>query len=166
MELNDILVVYFSHTGATKNMAEEIAKQLDCDISEIVPLFPYPSRPDDVAVLEAQAQKEYEENARPLMKNPIDVSHYKTVFIGYPLWWYGMPMILYTFLDSVDLSGKNVIPFNTHRGTTDMGTFAKFHELCPNSNVLTGMHMQNAEAIVGNSKRIAAWLDGLDIYET
>ena len=40
MELNDILVVYFSHTGATKNMAEEIAKQLDCDISEIVPLFP------------------------------------------------------------------------------------------------------------------------------
>ena len=64
MELNDYLVVYFSHTGATKNMAEEIAKQLDCEIAEIVPLIPYNSRPDDVAALEALAKQEYEENAR------------------------------------------------------------------------------------------------------
>ena len=138
MDLNDNLVVYFSHTGATKNMAEEIAKQLDCDIAEIIPLIPYNSRPDDVAALEAQAKKEYEENARPAMKKQIDVSPYKNIFIGYPLWWYGMPMILYTFLDSVNLSGKNIVPFNTHRGTTDMGTFAKFSELCPDSFVLPG----------------------------
>ena len=165
MEHNDNLVVFFSHTGATKNMAEEIAKQLDCDIAEIVPLIPYNSRPDDVAVLEAQAKKEYEENARPKMKYPINVQDYKNVFIGYPLWWYGMPMILYTFLENSDLAGKKVIPFNTHRGTTDMGTFAKFTEICPDSTVLPGMHMQNAEAIVGNEKRIAAWLDALDIYD-
>ncbi|WP_260163286.1 flavodoxin [Leuconostoc mesenteroides] len=52
------------------------------------------------------------------LKNPLpDVSGYNTVFVGAPVWWGDYPMVVYTFLDAVDLNGKNVVPFATSEGS-------------------------------------------------
>ena len=62
---------------------------------------------------------------------------YDTVFVGYPNWWYDMPMALYSFFDEYDLSGKTVIPFNVHNGSRFSRTIQTFQELEPGANVIT-----------------------------
>ena len=50
------------------------------------------------------------------------MAKYDTVFIGFPVWWYDLPMPMWTFLESVDLSGKTVNIFFSHEGTSDGGS--------------------------------------------
>lgn len=71
-----------------------------------------------------------------------------------------MPMILYTFLESYDLSGKTVIPFNTHGGSGFAGTISSIRSLQPNAEVLDGLsisrnHIQDAE------QEIVDWVNSL-----
>ena len=81
------LVVYFSAYGTTKAFAEEIAKQTGSDIAEIVPVIPYDCDKEHYNALADYAKKEHDQNMRPEIKNPIDISGYDTVFVGYPMWW-------------------------------------------------------------------------------
>ena len=90
------LVVYFSVYGTAKNMAEIIAKQTGADLVEIEPLVPYDSNRDHYNQLAKLAKQEHDSNARPAIKNEIPVQDYDTIFVGYPMWWYTFPMILYT----------------------------------------------------------------------
>ena len=110
------LVVYFSVYGTAKIVAEEIAKQTGADIAEIEPVAPYDSNRDHYNALARLAKKEHDENLRPAIKNEIDIENYDRIYIGYPMWWYTFPMIIYTFFDKYDFSGKTIIPFNTHMG--------------------------------------------------
>ncbi|MDO5810383.1 MAG: flavodoxin [Methanobrevibacter sp.] len=121
---SDTLIVYFSRTGENYNvgnvevgntamLASYIKEYLKCDSFEIVPMDKYPENYDECTEL---ASKEKEDNARPKIDGKIDnFDSYKTVFIGYPIWWVDLPMIMYTFLEEYDLDGKTVIPFNTMR---------------------------------------------------
>ncbi|MBS7124177.1 MAG: NAD(P)H-dependent oxidoreductase, partial [Coprobacillus sp.] len=91
------LVVYFSWSGNTQNVAKEIQKQTNSDIFEIVPEVAYS---DDYDTVVDDAKKEQQENARPKIKNKIEnIDDYETIYVGYPNWWGDMPMILYTFFD-------------------------------------------------------------------
>lgn len=69
--------------------------------------MPYDKNRDNYDALAAYDKKEHDEDQRPAIKNAIDLSDYDTVFIGYPMWWYTFPMIIYTLFDTVDFSGKN-----------------------------------------------------------
>ena len=60
---------------------------------------------------------------------------YKTVFIGYPIWWGDLPMIMYTFLEDYNFDGKNVYLFNTHEGSGDAGTYKTVKSKLPKANV-------------------------------
>ena len=129
---SDVLVVYFSRTGENYNVgnvevgntamvASYIKEYLKCDSFEIVPVDKYPDNYDECTKL---ASKEKEDNARPKIADKIDnFDSYKTVFVGYPIWWGDLPMIMYTFLEEYDFDGKTVIPFNTHEGSGDAGTY-------------------------------------------
>ena len=68
---------------------------------------------------------------RPAIRNEIDIAPYDNIFIGYPMWWYTFPMILYTLFDRYDFFGKTIIPFNTHMGSRDGGTYKTIAELEP-----------------------------------
>ena len=101
------LVVYFSWSGNTRSVAEEIQAQTDADLFEIVPAEPYT---DDYNALLDLAQEEQASEARPEIAGSVEnLEDYEVIYLGYPNWWGDMPMILYTFFDSHDLSGKTVV---------------------------------------------------------
>ena len=157
------LVLYFSVYGTAKKTAEEIAKQVDADIVEIEPAVPYDSDRNHYNALARYAKREHDEDMRPAIKNHLPVEDYDTIFIGYPMWWYTFPMIIYTLFEQYDFSGKTVIPFNTHMGSGDGGTYKTVKELCPNSKVLPGLPVEMSDAERGVPKKIKAWLQKINI---
>ncbi len=157
------LILYFSVYGTAKLTAEEIAKQTGADIVEIEPANPYDSDRNHYNSLARLAKREHDENLRPEIKNDMPIKDYDTIFIGYPMWWYTFPMIIYTLFEKYDFSGKTIIPFNTHMGSSDGGTYATIKELCPNSNVLSGLPVEMSDAERGVPDKIAHWLNKLNI---
>ena len=89
------------------------------------------------------------------------MEQYDRVFIGYPIWWGDMPAIVKGFLESYDFTGKTVIPFRTHGGSSFAGTPATIQSLEPGAKMLDGLtisrnNIQDAE------QEIVSWVNGLD----
>ncbi len=104
-----ILVAYFSWSGNTEDMAAYIAEQTGGDLLEIQPSTPYPTDYNECGEL---ALTERDNNERPEISNlPESIDEYDTILIGYPIWWHTAPMIIGSFLESYDLSGKEIYPF-------------------------------------------------------
>ena len=112
---NGILVVYFSPDDTTRAAAYAIAAGLNADLFEIAAEEPYTE--DDLNYFNnaARSMKEMrDKDARPAIAAlPEDLSKYDTILLGYPLWGGMAPKIMLTFMESVDLSGKTVVPFCT-----------------------------------------------------
>ena len=155
------LVLYFSVYGTSKIVAQEIAKQTGADIVEIEPVVPYDSDRGHYDALARLAKREHDEDQRPAIKNQIDVSGYDRIYIGYPMWWYTFPMIIYTLFEQVDFSGKTIVPFNTHMGSRDGGTYETIKKLAPNATVLTGLPVEMRDAENGPTKAVEKWLKSL-----
>ena len=110
----DTLLVYFSWSGNTREMAEYIAAQTGAYVVEIVPEVPYSDNYNDVAY--GRAQEEAEQNARPAVAQAtydlIDMERYDTVLIGFPIWWHTAPMVIGTFLEHYTWTAEdNIYPF-------------------------------------------------------
>lgn len=106
-----ILIVYFSWStsGNTEKMANTIKERTGGDILEIQPATAYPTDYNECGDV---AKVERDENARPQIANrPDSIDKYDTIFIGYPIWWHTAPMIIGTFLENYDLTGKEMYPF-------------------------------------------------------
>ncbi|MEG1604242.1 MAG: flavodoxin [Cloacibacillus sp.] len=154
------LVVYFSHSGNTKIVAQEIAAELGADVFQIETTNAYPK---DYKATVDLARKEQDQNARPKLKRvPENIGSYDVVFVGSSNWWGTFPMGMFTLLESVNLAGKIVVPFCTHEGSglgripSDVAKFA------PKSRMLSGLAIRGGSA--ANSKReINNWLKGLKI---
>ena len=157
------LVLYFSVYGTAKLVAEEIARQTGSEIIEINPVVPYDSNRSHYNALARYAKKEHDEDLRPAIKNEIRLENYDTVFIGYPMWWYTFPMIIYTLFDEYDFSGKTIIPFNTHMGSKDGGTYRTIAELEPNAKILKGLPVEMAEVENGCKDKVKKWIQSLNI---
>ncbi|MGN0609606.1 MAG: flavodoxin [Oscillospiraceae bacterium] len=142
-ESNTALIVYFSWSGNTEAVAKEIAAQTGADIFELIPETPYT---DDYDELLDIAQDEQSRGARPKIADSIDLSDYDTIFIGYPIWWADMPMIVYTFFDEYDLSGKTIAPFCTSGGSGFSGTPDIIAELEPDAEITEGLHISGSSA--------------------
>ena len=137
------LIVYFSWSNNTEKMANYIHDKIGGDIERIEPVEAYP--------------EDY--NETELQFNP---ENYDTIFIGYPIWWYELPMIMRTFFDTYDLSGKTIIPFNTHEGSGDGGTYDQIKTEEPNAKVLEGLPIRGGDIENTDSKdKVTEWLTGL-----
>lgn len=171
---SSILVVYFSRTGEqytvgvidegnTAIVAKMIAEKTGADTFEILPETDY--YPYTYAELTDVAKKEQNENARPVIKDALpDMKQYDTVFIGAPVWWGDWPMIMYTFFESADLSGKNLIPFSTHEGSGLSGFDKKLSSAVPDANVLTGLAIRGNDCQndkTGVESKVDEWLSRL-----
>lgn len=114
-EANSTVVINGEVLGNTQYMAYVIQETTGADIFRIEPETPYPT---DHTTLVAQARKEQAQSFRPALKaNVQNLDDYDVVFVGYPNWWGDMPMIMYSFFEQNDFSGKTIIPFNTHGGS-------------------------------------------------
>ena len=131
------LVVYFSWSGNTEEMANHIAEQTGADLWEIEPSNPYP---DDYTETGNVAREERDTNARPAIANlPDSIEEYDSIFIGYPIWWHTAPMIIGTFLESYDLSGVDIYPF-TQSASMDTEQFDNSMEFVRNSAANAAVH--------------------------
>ncbi len=148
------LVVYFSHTGEnysvgnisegnTAIIAKMIAAKTGSDTFEIAPSKDYPKTYKECTDV---AKDEQKKNARPAYKDDVDTSAYDTIYIGYPIWWGDMPMVVYTFLEKHDLNGKAVVPFCTHEGSGVSGTDGKIKRLYKNAAVKQALSVRGATA--------------------
>ena len=155
------LVLYFSVYGTAKIVAEEIAKQTGADLREIIPTEAYDSDRNHYSSLLRRAQKEHDTNARPEIKEELPIADYDRIYIGYPMWCYTFPMIIYTLFDRYDFSGKTIIPFNTHMGSRDGGTYRTIKELEPKAKVMSGLSVEMSDAENGPAAAVAKWLQSL-----
>ena len=161
--MGKMLVLYFSVYGTTKKVAGEIGRQTGADVVEIVSAVPYDSDRNHYNALARLAKREHDEDQHPAIANDIDIAGYDTIFIGYPMWWYTFPMIIYTLFDKYDFSGKTIIPFNTHMGSNDGGTYATIRQLEPGAKVLEGLPVEMNVAEGGAVQHVTAWLKSLNI---
>ena len=117
--MSKILVAYFSATGVTKVVAENLAKAAGADLYEIKPAIPYIN--GDLNWLDQNARSTVEMknwSSRPeIVDDGLSVEKYDTIFLGFPIWWYIAPTIINTFLEKHDFSGKTIILFATSGGS-------------------------------------------------
>lgn len=155
---NSTVVINGETLGNTQYMAYVIQENTGANIFRILPETPYPTDHSELVDL---AQDEQRENARPKIKDEIgNFSDYDTIFVGYPNWWGDMPMILYTFFDTYDFSGKTIIPFNTHGGSGFSGTISTIRRLEPNATVRDGKSISR-NSIQNAEQEIIDWVKSL-----
>lgn len=155
-----ILVAYFSWSGNTKAVAEEIHKQVGGDIVEIVPATPYS---ETYSVTVAKAKAEQAANARPAISTKIaDFDKYDVIFLGYPNWWGSFPMPVATFVDTYKLDGKTVAPFFTHGGGGEQRCLSDLQKLAPNAKFTQDLLLSGSSA-KSSQGQIKSWLDSLKL---
>lgn len=161
--VDDSTVVIDGETlGNTQYMAYVIQETVGADIFRIEPETPYPTDHDELVDI---AREEQSNNARPAIKDTIEnFDTYENIFVGYPNWWGDMPMILYSFFDEYDFSGKTIIPFNTHGGSGFSGTISTIKELEPNAEVLDGKSISRND-IQDAEQEIVDWVNSLDLKQ-
>ena len=123
----------------------------------------YPESYNDTA---DRAKKEKDDGVRPEITVSLTVEQmakYDTVFIGFPVWWYDLPMPMWTFLESVDLSGKTVIPFFSHEGSSDgASSLSTIKTLAKGATVNTDNALSIRGSKVKNSEEdVRGWVKGL-----
>lgn len=164
-----ILVAVFSRAGEnyavgnievgnTEVMANYIADYTKGDLFKITPVNPYPEGYEDTKTI---ATQELNSDARPQIANKVqNFNYYDVIFIGYPIWYGNYPMIINTFLESYNFDGKVIIPFNTHEGSGNSGTFSSIKSKMSNSTIMDGLSVRGASA--NNSKsEVENWLKKL-----
>ena len=156
-----VLVAYFSCTGTTEKIAEYIADELDVTAYQILPQTPYTSADLDYNDNSTRATREQNDpSARPAISGTIeDMDSYDVIFLGYPIWWGQAPKIMYTFVDSYDLSGKTIVPFCTS-GSSGIGSSAdNLSKSSQDANWMSGRRFS------ANTSRdtVSEWIDGLGL---
>ena len=138
--MSKALVAYFSASGVTGKVAENIASAIGADLYEIKPVQKYSKA--DLNWMDKKSRSSVEMNdrsSRPAIADTVDqMSDYDVVFVGFPIWWYREPSIIDTFMEAYDFSGKTVVPFATSGGSGLGDSAANMQALAKGSKVVEG----------------------------
>lgn len=149
--MSKIFIVYFSHEGEayvggkivplpvgnTRVAMEMVWDLTGGDVFRIEPMRPYPY---DYRQTIDVAKKELRADARPEIKGELpDVSDYDTIVLGFPNWWGTFPMAAATFLESVDLFGKTILPLCTNEGSGMGSSEEDLKRICPGTKIAKGL---------------------------
>lgn len=170
-----VVVLYLSATGTTKGVAKRIKKITMGQMIEIKAADPYTEADVDWTDDKSRVTKEHGSADSPRISSVRpEISNLSTikkavkkadiVYIGYPIWWYTIPMVMETFFDTYDFSGVTIVPFNTHAGSRDGGTYETLKEREPNANVLDGLAVSGGSTGNEDTKtEIIDWVNGLNL---
>ncbi len=138
--MEKILVAYFSASGTTKKLAENLAKAIGGDIFEIEPAKKYTDADLDWTDKNSRSSLEMADiSSRPEIANKVrNFGEYKYIFLGFPIWWYREPSIVDTFLEEYDFAGKIIISFATSGGSGLGNTAKNIQNLIKNATVKNG----------------------------
>ena len=154
-----ILVAYFSCTGNTKTLAQNIAEAIGADLYEVKPAVPYSSKDLDYQDETTRATVEQrDENSRPALANKnLNVAQYQTVIIAYPIWWGVEPKIIDTFVESYNFIGKTIIPVCTSGGSDIRASEDHLKDLVSGADWKRGKLFSKNASVA----EIESWFDGL-----
>lgn len=143
--------------GNTQFIAQQIQEYTSGKLFAIETIQEYPK---DYDALIDFAADEQDANARPELSSTLEnLDTYDTVFVGYPNWWADLPMPVYTFFDTYDMSGKTIIPFVTHGGSGLSNTVEQIKELEPNATVLeNALNIARGDVLTA-SEDVKAWVE-------
>lgn len=134
------LVAFFSASGTTARVAENLSKAAGADLYEIKPAVPYTK--DDLNWMNKQSRSSVEmrdSSSRPeLADTNADIAAYDTIFVGFPIWWYIAPTIINTFLEAYDFSGKRIILFATSGGSGFGKAVQNLQPSAPDAQIIAG----------------------------
>lgn len=156
------LVVYYSASGSTKKVADQIAENLNADLFEIEPVDPYSSADLDWTDNNSRVTKEHDdESLRDIKLKNTKVDNwdsYDTVLIGYPIWWGIAAWPVESFVKANDFDGKTVIPFCTSAssGLGESGNLLAKN--AKNGNWKEGKRFSSG----ASSSDIKTWTDSLE----
>ncbi len=155
-----ILIAYFSHSGNTEVIANQIREYVGGDVFGIATVDPYPSEYDAVVKVAAEEKK----NAfRPKLSRHLErAESFDAVFIGYPNWWSTMPMAVFAFLEQQRFPGKSIAPFCTHEGSGLGRSVQDLRKLCPQAVILEGLAIRGG-VVRSAEKSVKAWIDRIGI---
>lgn len=158
-DLGRVLVVYYSLTGHTKDIAMQIKAKTNADVYEIQTLKSYTS-----PSVYLESKKELKNRDYPELKKGFkpNMANYDIIFVGSPVWWYTMTPALYAFLQNIDFKGTRVAPFSTQG--SNPGTFFKdFAAHAQNATIVTSESFNNMDDSFAPqiSNKINAWLNKL-----
>ena len=160
--MSKILVAYFSASGVTKKVAEELAKIRRADLFEIRPERPYLRADLNWEDPLSRSTREMKDpDCRPAIAGKVEnMAQYDVVFVGFPIWWNREPSVVDTFLDAHDLAGKKLVPFCTSGGTGSEEASKRIQELTgPAVTVEEGMRLGGAVS----EEDLETWTAGLGL---
>lgn len=156
------LVAYFSATGTTARIAEQLSEAIGADLHEIKPETPYTNSDLDWHNANSRSSVEMKDkSSRPkITDDKLDISEYDVVFVGFPIWWYVAPTIINTFLEEHDFSGKTVVVFATSGGSAFGKTVDDLKvSLSNNAKIIEGKVLNGKYT----NKELSDWADSLGI---
>jgi flavodoxin len=141
-ETPKMLVLYYSQTGNTKALANEIATKLGADIEEIVAVNPYDG--DFQATIERCKQEHEQGNIPDIQPIKTDPANYDIIFLGFPVWFGTYAPPVQKFLLGADLSGKKIVPFCTFGSGGLESSVNDLKQAAPNSEIMPGYGIRAA----------------------
>ena len=164
---SDALVVYFTWSGHLQSMAHWVADEIGADYVRVLRKEEYPEGYSETADV---AKVEHDKGIRPEILPTVseeDIAGYNTIFVGFPVWWYDVPMPILSFLESFDLKGKTIVPFFSHEGSSDgagalptLEKYAKEHGV--NFNAKTALSVRGS-SVKDAEQKVRDWVKGLGI---
>ncbi|MFF3444634.1 flavodoxin [Streptosporangium sp. NPDC002721] len=164
-----VLLAYFSrpgenyHYGGRRNLkvgntqvlARMIGERLDCDLHRIRAADPYP---DDYDQTVARNVREQDAGARPAIAGALpDLGRYDTILLAGPIWNVRAPMIMTTFTERLDFTGKTIHPLATY-AVSGLGAIERdYAASCPGATIGEGLAVRGEE-VTGAGPGIEAWL--------
>lgn len=153
----DSIIIYFSRSGNTENLAKIVQDQTNADILELTISNPYP---EDYNESVARADQERENEEYPEINTDIpDLSQYDRVYLGYQTWSMTLSNPIISFLINYGelLNEKEIYSFSSNAGYGEGNSIERMQELLPNSTIEESFSIQDEE-IISSQDEIADWL--------
>lgn len=159
---SNVLVAYFSWSGNGQQMARWISEETGGELFRIVPAESYG---EDYGACADRAKNELDNGIRPELSSHIDadiMAQYDVIYLGFPVWWYDLPMPVWSFMEEYDLSGKTIIPFFSHNGSSNgANSLNRISELAADAVVLSDDAISiRGSNVSGSENEVKEWAAG------
>lgn len=157
--LGNTLVVYYSLSGNTKQIADNIADKTDAAMFEIKTTAEIEQGPKFYLDIKKQLKSKKYPSIEEKMP---DFQEYDTIFVGFPVWWYTIATPVLAFLQTADFNGKKVVPFST-QGSNYGTSFTDFEQMAKNAKIAKGNSFNNVDKKYDKAvdNKITDWLNNL-----
>ena len=140
-----VLVAYFSASGVTRGVAQQLAEVTGGTLHEIKPAVAYTDADLDWRDKQSRSSVEMKDKkSRPAITDKLtNMQDYDVIYVGFPIWWYTCPTIINTFMEAYDFTGKIVVPFATSGGSSIKKACENLQAAYPKLNWKEGLLLNN-----------------------